>query len=211
MSSRDLCRNPVWQGGELGRPLPDSTHAVSMALPRWQDVVGYEEKRPEVMTRLASGYPRFVIHPLVGESGRRLGKDRPCLPFPSAGAANAAAQYVRRSSGEEAIVCREGTAAGVVTRGGRSGVAGLLAARGLNRLKPGGGGAPGGEARLAPADDVAVRRPCGSKWRLFMIAGRTMCFWRPAAWRPNTPRCRLSCAGGPGGGRRSWAFRTWTR
>jgi cystathionine gamma-synthase len=38
---------------------------VSVALPRWQDVVGYEEKRPEVMDRLRCGYPRFVIHPLV--------------------------------------------------------------------------------------------------------------------------------------------------
>jgi cystathionine gamma-synthase len=65
MSARDLLRQPIWRGDELGQPIPDSPRAVSVALPRWQDVVGYEEKRPEVMDRLRCGYPRFVIHPLV--------------------------------------------------------------------------------------------------------------------------------------------------
>ena len=73
MSSCDLCQKPFWQAEELGRPIPDSIHAVSMALPRWQDVAGYEEKRPEVMRRLTSGYPRFVIHPLIQEVARQIG------------------------------------------------------------------------------------------------------------------------------------------
>ena len=84
--------------------MPDSTHAVSMALPRWEDVAGYEEKRPEVMRRISSGYPRFVVHPLVAALGRRLGQGQPCLLFPSSSAAAAAAQYVRRSSGEPATL-----------------------------------------------------------------------------------------------------------
>ena len=66
MSTRDLYQNPVWKAEELGRPIPDSVHAVSMALPRWEDVVGYEEKHPETLDHLGSGYPRFVI-----ESGER--------------------------------------------------------------------------------------------------------------------------------------------
>ena len=65
MNTRDLLTQPFWDGNELGHAIPDSIHAVSVALPRWRDVVGYEEKDPEVIRRLTSGYPRFVIHPLV--------------------------------------------------------------------------------------------------------------------------------------------------
>ena len=44
---RDLIKNPVWQKSELGFPLPDSKHAVSVALPTWNDVIDYEEKNPK--------------------------------------------------------------------------------------------------------------------------------------------------------------------
>ncbi|MCX6910467.1 MAG: PLP-dependent transferase, partial [Verrucomicrobia bacterium] len=91
---------PVWKAEELGRPIPDSVHAVSVALPRWQDVVGYEEKSPEVMARLPNGYPRFVIHPLVQELAHHIGGDRPCLPFPSRRAAEMCAEFIRRSGAE---------------------------------------------------------------------------------------------------------------
>lgn len=115
MNSRDLLREPVWQAEELGRPIPDSVHAVSVALPRWQDVVGYEEKSPEVMARLSGGYPRFVIHPLVQELARYIGGDRPCLPFPSASAAAMCAKFVRKnSSAAVQTVARDGVH-GVVT------------------------------------------------------------------------------------------------
>ncbi len=115
MSARDLCRQPVWQAAELGRPIPDSPHAVSMALPRWQDVVGYEEKRPETMARLSSGYPRFVIHPLVQALSRELAREPACLPFPSRRAAEEAAAFVVRHSGEPAEVRARGGLHGVVT------------------------------------------------------------------------------------------------
>lgn len=49
----------------LGRPIPDSPHAVSVSLPTWADVVGYEEGDPRVLDKLACGYPRFVYHPRV--------------------------------------------------------------------------------------------------------------------------------------------------
>jgi cystathionine gamma-synthase len=115
MSQRDLLREPVWRAEELGRPIPDSVHAVSVALPRWQDVVGYEEKSPEVMARLTCGYPRFVIHPLVQELAGRLGGGRPCLPFPSLSAAAMCAEFIRNQSGAAAqTVARDGVH-GVVT------------------------------------------------------------------------------------------------
>src|SRR5262245_31480067 len=72
--SMELLEKPVCGADELGKPIPDSTHAVSVALPRWADVVGYEEKKSEVINRLQSGYPRFLIHPLVLELSRRFGK-----------------------------------------------------------------------------------------------------------------------------------------
>ncbi len=104
-----LLGKPIWQAAELGKPIPDSPHAVSVALPRWQDVVGYEEKSPVVMQRLASGYPRFVIHPLVQELARQMGDGKACLPFPSARAARVCADYILRACGVEAkVVARKG-------------------------------------------------------------------------------------------------------
>jgi len=114
MSVETLLRQPLWQGEHLGRPIPDSPHAVSVALPRWQDVVGYEEKRPEVMARLHCGYPRFVIHPLVQELARHIAGDQPCLPFPSARCAEACARFVRQQGGAAEIRPRAGVF-GVVT------------------------------------------------------------------------------------------------
>lgn len=115
MSSRDLFQEPVWKAAELGRRIPDSIHAVSVALPRWEDVVGYEEKKPETMAHLTSGYPRFLIHPLVQELARQIGHGQPCLPFPSGRVAAVCAEYVRKSSGQSAeAVVRDGVY-GVVT------------------------------------------------------------------------------------------------
>ena len=104
MSSRDLLTQPLWKEEDLGLPLPDSIHAVSVSLPRWEDVVGYEEKKPEVISRLQSGYPRFVIHPLVREVAQRLGGSVFSLPFPSARVAAMCAEFISRNSGEQARV-----------------------------------------------------------------------------------------------------------
>ena len=115
MPSRDLFRQPVWQGEELGQPIPASPHAVSVALPRWQDVVGYEEKKPEVVDALTSGYPRFFIHAEVQELARQIGREQPCLPFPSLRAARLCAEFVERTSGEQAKVMLFRGVHGVVT------------------------------------------------------------------------------------------------
>jgi cystathionine gamma-synthase len=93
-----------WQAPQLGQPIPPSTHAVSVALPRWEHVVGYEEKKPDIMARLSSGYPRFVVHPLVEELAETIAGGKPCLPFPSSRAAELGADFVRRTSGAQASV-----------------------------------------------------------------------------------------------------------
>src|SRR6516225_9657729 len=106
----------LWRPEDLGRPIPASPHAVSVALPRWQDVVGYEEKKPEVIERLTSGYPRFVVHARVKELAQSLAGNRPCLPFPSARVASLAAEFIKKNSGEAADLISREEAHGVVAR-----------------------------------------------------------------------------------------------
>jgi hypothetical protein len=51
---------------ELGLPLPlNDFHAVSVSLPLWEHVVGYEEGNPEVISKMTCGYPRFRFHDAV--------------------------------------------------------------------------------------------------------------------------------------------------
>lgn len=48
---------------ELGCSLPiTDRHAVSVSLPAWDHVIGYEEGMKEVLMQLQSGYPRFRFH-----------------------------------------------------------------------------------------------------------------------------------------------------
>jgi cystathionine gamma-synthase len=48
-----------------GTRIPSSIHAVSVSMPTLQDVIGYEEKCPEKLKKIVTGYPRFVTHPYI--------------------------------------------------------------------------------------------------------------------------------------------------
>ena len=107
MSPRDLLRNPCWQGEDLGHPLPDSTHAVSVALPRWRDVIAYEDNDPLCRSQLRAFYPRFALHPLVAEVAQRAlatlpaGKEwdgSSAWPYPNKSAAQLAQQHCQRQA-----------------------------------------------------------------------------------------------------------------
>ena len=63
----------------LGQRIPASPHAVSCSLPTLHDVRGYEEKNPETMRQLTSGYPRFVVHPFARELAAHLVATTPAL------------------------------------------------------------------------------------------------------------------------------------
>ncbi|MDP3070630.1 MAG: PLP-dependent transferase [Opitutaceae bacterium] len=63
----------------LGQPIPSSPHAVSCSLPTMRDVRGYEEKHPETMRALSSGYPRFVVHPFARQLAAHFAATRPAL------------------------------------------------------------------------------------------------------------------------------------
>lgn len=98
---QDLLTNPLWKKTTIGRPLPDSPHAVAVSLPTWESVVGYEEGREKVIQKLETGYPRFFTHPMVkrlfakatdevAEGGKRA------VVFPTKAAAQRAQRYVER-------------------------------------------------------------------------------------------------------------------
>lgn len=107
MATRDPFEEPYCKPDDLGLPIPDSDHAVSVCLPRWQDVVGYEEGDEEVIDALESGYPRFVAHPFVAELflaaqeefAKNSKKKESALVFPSLAAAWRCADYVKRRTG----------------------------------------------------------------------------------------------------------------
>ena len=99
MSPRNLLSDPAWQGSDLGHPLPDSPHAVSVALPRWRDVVAYEEKDPACRDALQTIYPRFGLHPLI----RQLVQPSELAgatvwPYPTEAAAQAALAHCQRKA-----------------------------------------------------------------------------------------------------------------
>ncbi len=84
LHARPLCRVE-----DLGSPIPDSPHAVSVCLPTWADIIGYEEKDPRVIDTMRTGYPRFFFHPLINQVRAALepkpGRD--VLPFADQSAA----------------------------------------------------------------------------------------------------------------------------
>jgi cystathionine gamma-synthase len=59
----------------IGQRIPDSLHAVSCSLPTLASVRGYEEKDPAITRQLTSGYPRFVVHPLLQQLAARVGEE----------------------------------------------------------------------------------------------------------------------------------------
>jgi cystathionine gamma-synthase len=95
---RDLATDPCWQATDLGQPLPDSPHAVSVAIPLWEHVVGYEENDPAVTSQFRCGYPRFFLHPIVrclfdAATAELADGDEAALVFPSEAGARRCLHY----------------------------------------------------------------------------------------------------------------------
>ncbi len=100
---RDLLTDPAWRPEDLGAPLPDSRHAVSVAIPAWQDVVDYEEGHPRIAAAFRCGYPRFFLHPRVQElftaAEKKWAKPGECaLVFPTTAAAQRCPEFVEQRS-----------------------------------------------------------------------------------------------------------------
>ncbi len=102
MSPRNLLNDPAWQGSDLGQPLPDSPHAVSVALPRWRDVIAYEEKDPACRDVLQTIYPRFGLHPLIRKLVQPSELEGTTVwPYPTEAAARAALAHCQRKAPDD--------------------------------------------------------------------------------------------------------------
>ena len=109
MKARNLLQDPCWRAKDLGEALPPSPHAVSVALPRWQDVIDYEEKNEKCLQALQSIYPRFGLNPLVSEVAKRASDSnifRQCFgwPFPNQNVAQKALEHCLKSTNGKAII-----------------------------------------------------------------------------------------------------------
>lgn len=103
---RNLLTDPLWRAEDLGEPIPDSQDAVSVALPTWDHVVGYEEGRQDVKDALSSGYPRFFVQPAVqtlfDACLNRFGnRGEVAFAFPSEAVAIRCREFVSRHAGED--------------------------------------------------------------------------------------------------------------
>ncbi len=59
-------KDSVFKHIPCGETLPiNNIHAVSVSMPNLQDVIDYEEQTPEILEKIKSAYPRFVLHPYL--------------------------------------------------------------------------------------------------------------------------------------------------
>jgi cystathionine gamma-synthase len=61
----DLFKHPLCNAEDLGRAIPDHELGVSVCLPLWKHVIGYEEGDQEIVSKYKSGYPRFCCPPAI--------------------------------------------------------------------------------------------------------------------------------------------------
>jgi cystathionine gamma-synthase len=107
MTMRDLLSDPLWKESDLGNPIPDCEFGVSVCLPLWRHVIGYEEKDPEVTRHFRSGYPRFCCPPAIGAlfeaaEAELAGPGERCLVFPREIHARRCLEFIARQTGESA-------------------------------------------------------------------------------------------------------------
>ena len=102
---RNLLLNPVSRKEDLGEAMPESEHAVSVAMPLIEHVHGYEEGRAEVLDKLKVGYPRFFLHRGLESYFRGLvaKEGEGCFCFPSQAVAKRAATYINTETRIERV------------------------------------------------------------------------------------------------------------
>ncbi|MDZ4287364.1 MAG: PLP-dependent transferase [Prosthecobacter sp.] len=98
----DLLNHPLWQAEDLGKALPDHEFGVSVSLPLWRHVIGYEEGDPAIVNLFQSGYPRFCCPPAVAALFATAEKDlahqgERCLVFPRLSHARRCIEFIQRS------------------------------------------------------------------------------------------------------------------
>ena len=104
----DLLTQPLWQADSLGSPLPDNEFGVSVSLPLWEHVIGYEEGDVAVTGKFRSGYPRFFLPPAIARlfeaAEQRFAKEgERCLVFPRAVHARRCLDFARSGGRVESV------------------------------------------------------------------------------------------------------------
>ena len=75
-----------------------------MALPRWRDVIAYEEHEATCRAALQTIYPRFGLHPFLQELANQVPSDGMRVwPFASRAAAEAAQKHCQRKSPQSSL------------------------------------------------------------------------------------------------------------
>jgi cystathionine gamma-synthase len=102
---RNLHTHPLCEPADLGSAIPPTPHGVSVCLPRWSDVIGYEEKKPAVIDQFRSGYPRFCCPPVISDLFRTAERelasdDERCLVFPRESHARRCLDYIAKAKQE---------------------------------------------------------------------------------------------------------------
>lgn len=91
----------------FGQPLPSNLeYAVSFSIPTWSSAIGYAEKDPGIVSRMATGYPRYFPQPPVQELCkhflRKFGRNsEDCRPFPSLKEAEECLRFTTSVTGSE--------------------------------------------------------------------------------------------------------------
>jgi len=98
----DLIHHPLWQAETLGSPLPDHDFGVSVSLPLWKHVIGYEEGDPDVISKFRSGYPRFCCPPVISDLFAAAEREfalpgERCLVFPRLTHAERCQEFITRT------------------------------------------------------------------------------------------------------------------
>ncbi|GAV52723.1 hypothetical protein ZYGR_0AG07140 [Zygosaccharomyces rouxii] len=94
----------------FGQPLPSNLeYAVSFGIPTWDSAIGYAEKDPRVVSKMATGYPRYFPQPPVQKLCKhflkKFGREsEDCRPFPSLKEAQECLKFVKYVSGSETLV-----------------------------------------------------------------------------------------------------------
>ncbi|WFD34831.1 cystathionine gamma-synthase [Malassezia cuniculi] len=109
MPTPSVVNSPFYDAIPLGEPIPpNEKHAVSVSLPRWQDVVDYEEGR--ISDILKTGYPRFFIHRSIQQLANvlkcKFGRpDEQAILFPSMQSASECRDFIREFSRRAGGTC----------------------------------------------------------------------------------------------------------
>jgi cystathionine gamma-synthase len=102
----DLFKHPLCNAEDLGKAIPDHELGVSVCLPLWKHVIGYEEGDQEIVSKFKSGYPRFCCPPAITRLFEAAEKEfaaagERCLVFPRVVHAERCVQFIENGRAVE--------------------------------------------------------------------------------------------------------------